>query len=253
MTARQAPLGGTDDRSVAPPWPEPPAVAPGDPRSDFEKIRYQAQVQVALAQQQADDDARKATAAADVETAKAAWAAEYAHRQAVDNAYLDVTKGAIDRAQARAQFIQTAAASIATVYAGILALSFKVEGTSPGTQALPVQGILPTVFLGLAIVLVTVYLGWIGRQRAEAGPQPGASLLQDQERRVDAFIEWASALIVPRLYFLHASIVSLAIGVSLLPLAYIRMPVQAILVVGIAAAIVVFAAPEAFHRVSGAR
>lgn len=228
---------------TGPSWPPLPELTAGDPQAEVKKILYQAQVQLALARRQAGDDARKATRAADDDREHAAWDAEYTNRQAVDTAYIDVTKGAIDRAQARGQFIQTAAAAIGTAYAAVLALSFKVDGTGSGATALPVQGIVSTAFLGLAIVLATVYVSWISRHGDAPGPQAGASLVQDQAERRKAFINWATPQIASRLYYLHTSIVALAIGVALLPLAYVRMGVGVVVAVTLAGVVVVFAAP----------
>ena len=224
-------------------WPPIPTIEKDDPQADVKKVLYQAQVQLALSRQQAADDEQKAQAAEDAESRKTAWTNEYALRQTAYSAYVDVSKTAIDRAQARAQFVQTAAAAVSTAYVGILAFAYKLDNTNPSVHPLPLQGLLPTVFLGLAIVLVTVYLSYLGRRGVSAGPEAGRSLLENQENRLNAFVDWTADLIIPRLYFLHASVASLAVGLGVLPFAFVDLPVNDVLILGAIAAIAVFVAP----------
>lgn len=224
-------------------WPPIPTLDKEDSQADLKKVLYQAQVQLALTRQQAAADAQKAQAAADADSRKTAWTSEYTLRQTAYSAYIDVSKTAIDRAQARAQFVQTSATAVSTAYVGILALSYKVDSTNPSVHPLPPQGLLPTVFLGLAVVLVTVYLSYIGRRGVADGPEAGASLLENQQNRLNAFVDWTADLIIPRLYFLHAAVVSLAVGLGVLPFAFVDLPANNVVIIGVVAAIVVFVAP----------
>lgn len=209
--------GGAD------PWPPLPAGIANDPQIEYKKILYQAQVDAAAAQQKAGADSAAALAATDAQRTQAAWSNEYALLQSLYGAYLDVTKGALDRAQSRAQFVQTAAAAVSTAYAGILALSYSVSSTNPKIRSLPVQGIVATLFLGLSIALATVYLAYFGGQGSVPGPGAAPSLGEQQRARLASFINWASAPIVTRVYFLHAAVVSLAVGVACLPVAYMSI------------------------------
>lgn len=234
-------------------WPPFPETVPDDPQLEFKKILYQAQVDAAVARYQAARAGATTQAAADTERSQAAWSNEYALAQAVQDAYLDVAKSAIDRAQSRAQFIQTAAAAISTAYAAFLALSFKVDSTSPTAQPLPVQGVLATVFLGLAIALATVYLAYLTKHDPVAGLAAAPSLGEYQARRVVAFIQWVTVPILSRVYFLHAAVVSLAVGVALLPVAYLQLPVAADIGLALAATAVVFVVPWILARIAAPR
>ncbi len=230
----------TDDAVAWPPFPD---IAPNDPRIEFKKILYQAQTEAVAARYQAIQDAAKTQAAADTETSQAAWSNEYVLDQAVHSAYLDVAKAAIDRAQARAQFIQTAGAAVSTAYAAILALSYKADSTSPSGHPLAVQGVFATLFLGLAIALSAVYLAYLTKHDPVPGPAATPGLDEYQNRRLDAFIQWAAVPILSRVYFLHASVISLAIGVALLPLAYLPLSITMDIVVVFAAIVFVFVVP----------
>lgn len=230
----------TDD-AIA--WPPFPNIAPNDPQLEFKKILYQAQVEAVAARCQPIEDAAQIQAAADTATSQAAWSNEYVLHQAVHNAYLDVAKAAIDRAQSRAQFIQTAAAAVSTAYAAILALSFKADSTGSNAQPLAIQGILATLFLGLAIALAAIYLTYLTKHDPVSGPAAAPSLGENQDRRLVALIQWATVPILSRVYFLHASVVSLAVGVAFLPFAYLPLSITADIVFGGFAVLAVFGVP----------
>lgn len=134
-------------------WPERAA----GPVDDYGKILFQAQVNDAISRQQSPSrsDVEKATTAAEVarqvaeraaesDQLKALWANEYALRQSAQQAYLDMAKGAVDRSQQRAQFVQVAAGAIGTLYAAGFALLPKA-GASPSssTVVVPAQITLP--------------------------------------------------------------------------------------------------------------
>src|SRR5947209_19449898 len=84
-------------------WPDFPDVENNDPLLELKKIRYQAQVQVVVAQQ-----------AAIIERDKVARANDYSLHQALYSTYLDLAKVQLDRSLTRTQFIITAASAIAT-------------------------------------------------------------------------------------------------------------------------------------------
>ena len=142
-----------------------------------------------------------------------------AAQQAVFQAYLDVAKGQVDRAQARAVFIQTAASGVATAYAAILAFTFGM--TSAKAKPFPIQGVVSPVFLGFAIVLATFYLAYFRDPRANPKTE-GVVVRRNASPTIqrNAFIIWTNMIVGQRLAFLHAAIVSFAWGVGTLPLAY---------------------------------
>lgn len=192
-------------------WPPLPDLQPDDPQADVKKVLYEAQVQDALRRQQWT-----------VETSKAARAHDYTQREALHLARIELIKSAIERAQSRAQYIQTASAAISTAYVAILAVSFRADGNSQGSHLVSAQAIVPTIFLGLSIGLSAIYLSYIGLGAPVPGPEPGASPEENQERRLETFTKWSAAMVMTRVYFLRAAVVSLAVGVILMPFAFVK-------------------------------
>jgi hypothetical protein len=229
-------------------WPDPPSVRENDPQAELKKLLYQSQLEVvkgdhaaeiALAKATADaaieDEKREATA--DLEREKADWANEYAQAQAANSAYLDVAKGALDRGSAKASFVQGAATAISGAYAGVLGLSFAIgEG-----RALPGRGILPAAFLGIAIVFAAAYVAFITRPE-DVRVSPSIGTLPDKQRqRRNSFVRWAGAPMLRRRNLLQASVVSLGVGVGLLPLPYLSISRFLVVLAAIFGAIAVLA------------
>lgn len=211
--------GSVSPDSIA--WPDPPAISADDPQADGKKARYTAQLQWALAEKQALAQA----SAGSRQSARSAYI--YAVEQALTNAYINLATKAIDNAQARGQFVQTAASAIAAIYSGILALSFSVgKDVAAGVGKLPVEGLVPDFFMGLAIVLAAIFLGYIEQQRDLPGPRGSGNDLEALVEERNAFLRYAGEYIRPRLYFLHAAVVSLGAGIISLPSAYLAGAAQ---------------------------
>lgn len=227
-----------------PDWPDPPPIDKDDPRAQVKLACYQARLDWIKAQQQAAIAVEAAQASADLEREKLVKSNDLAQGQAVMNAYLDVAKGQIDRAASRAQFVQTAASAISTIYVGVLGVSFAVDKGRP----LPARGIASTFFLGLAIVLATLFLAYITVPPATTGQAPTGLPAQDQRIRRNTFIAWVRIAALQRLYFLHATVLSLGFGVLFLPAPFIGGSTTAwdiaVIVAGVVAAAVTFLLPR---------
>jgi hypothetical protein len=193
---------------------------------EFKKLRYQAELDIYKANHAAS------IALAKAEEAKAFWQNEYTQAQAVQAAYLDVGKGALDRAAARAEFVQKAAAAVSTAYAGILALTYTATSTATSRNVLPVRGLVPAFFLGLSIALVAAYLSFLTKvgQTVQA-PETGIVPFDQLQRRND-FLEWTRRPTQKRLYALQVAILSLALGALLLPLPFLNMADKTALIIG---------------------
>lgn len=201
-----------------PDWPELPEIAKDDPQASVKQALYQAQLDWIKAQQQADIAAAATQAAGDLDRHKLLLSNDFAQSQAIMSAYLDVAKGQIDRVASRAQFIQTAASAISTLYIGILGFSFAIDKGAP----LPARGIASTFFLGLAIVLATVFLAYLTIPPPTHGQEFTGLITEDERISRDTFILWTrNAAVGNRLYFLHGAVVSLGFGVLFLPAPYI--------------------------------
>jgi hypothetical protein len=199
-------------------WPSPVEIASGDSKADTTKALYQAQLQLINTQQQGLIDHDKAVRASD-----------YAFHQAVFQAYLDVAKGQIDRSVTRTQFLTTAASAIGTIYAAIIGLSF---GLGQPNHTLPAVGIAPAIFLGVSIALAAYYLAYITSQTHLLNQTITAKTLQHApilpiQRLFDErnhLIEWVAETVVSRVQWLHAAVISLAIGVIFLPIPFVALP-----------------------------
>lgn len=154
------------------------------------------------------------------ETAKRRGAFDDADKEsqvAIEVARIDVLKGTLERFRDSAKTVQSAAATIATVYAGIVALVFSVAADQP----LPLRGIIPVFYLGTAIVFSTSYLSW-----PSAGPQ--VRDLPDEldstdtwNARVNWFNDWVSISVLGKAWRLQTATLCLAAGLVFLPSALI--------------------------------
>jgi hypothetical protein len=201
------------------PWPSIPSGRENDV-VEYNKILYKGQVEEELARRQDAATAASKEAERDAERQKAAWDAEYALRKTVHDTRLEVAKAAIERGRAGAEFVRNAAAAIVTLYTGILGVAF---ATSAGAERLPARGVAPAVFLGLAVALSTAYVAFLTRAPSIQAPAPHSSLSVSQERRLNAFSDWASRITLSGAYFLHSAVVSLGWGVLLLPAPFLRV------------------------------
>lgn len=226
-----------------PNWPNLPEIDKDDPQAQVKFARYQAQLAWINAQQQAAIAPQVALASADLDREKLVKASDLEQSQAVMSAYLDVAKGQIDRATAHGQFVQTAAGAVSTIYVGVLGVSYAVDKGKP----LPARGIAPTFFLGLAILLATFFLAYITIPSATEGQPMTGLLIQDQRIRRNTFIRWVRSTAWQRLYFLHAAVLSLGVGVLFLTAPFIGGSTMGwdigILVAAVVAAFLTFLLP----------
>jgi hypothetical protein len=184
---------------------------------DIDKARRQVAVDIDKARQDAAIQAEKDRVTANTDREKADWTNEYTQAQGFYTAYIEVAKNQIERAITRAEFVQTAAAAIGGAYTTVLALSFAVD-----EFALPARGILPTMFLGLSIVLAAAYLAYISLPNKVPEFRSNGTLDSRQRVRRNTFINWAGAPVNPQSYLLQMAVFSLAFGVAFLPAPYIK-------------------------------
>ncbi len=190
--------------------------------------------------------ATAAAVAADVDREKSLHAAFEAQSLAITNAYLDFTKTAIDRARAKAELVQKAAASIGTVYTALLALTFAASGAT-GTAALPTRGLVAAFFLGLSIVMATAYVAYV-EDIQDPELEPTSPVLSQMQRlRLVAFINWVGETITLNNYALRLSVICLGLGVFTLPLAYVAVN-DVVVLVGTISAFGLALILSAIHR-----
>jgi hypothetical protein len=129
-----------------------------------------------------------------------------------------VGQASIDRRRAGASAVQTAASAIATLYTGALAVSFAV-----GSRPLPWRGLIPVVFLGLAVVLSTAYLAYITRIPGSPGPPAAGAPRVSEALHANAFLTWVRNAGSHNRYLLNASVVALGVGLVFLPAPFITL------------------------------
>lgn len=163
----------------------------------------------------ADQDCRKATHTAFLDGKKSEQAAALAHFSKFYDSVVGLAVGSVDRSRTAADLVQKSSAAVAALYTGILALVFSVTD-----NPLPARGALTPFFLGLAVVLSTAFIAYLGRP-GESTPGPAAALTVEGKgyAQLNTLIEMTTKLAVRRSGALRASVVALGVG-----LAFIVMP-----------------------------
>lgn len=83
--------------------------------------------------------------------------------------------------------------------------------------------VIPALFLGLALFLVTVYSALFKSSLKAGSLLPTGIGGQIAEIRLVTFMRWCFAGVLARAWALHAGIVSLGLGVATLPVPFITM------------------------------
>jgi hypothetical protein len=223
------------DRPTPPPVSGSPSVPPADPENaDTAKIRYQAMVDAALAvwkQQQANDGAWRALNAAREDADRAAEVASVA---AIQAAYVTSTQAALDKALTRANVVTGAVGTMVTLYTGLIALVYAADPTKG--QPLTAVALVPALFLGASLVLVTVYAAMLRKRVTVDNLLPTGIGADVQRRRLAAYMTWAFTGLLNRAWAMNAGIVALGWGVASLPLPFLRLSPWAngsVLIVGL--------------------
>jgi hypothetical protein len=211
---------------------------------EYAKLRYAEELQAWLEewkQKVAEVTAEAALIASreDTRTARnasridATLAAEVAAVKSVQDAYIATSQSSLDRALTRVNVVTASISAVITIYTALLGLVFAAE---PGKgQPLSLVAIVPALFLGLALFLVTIYAAMFKRSLTVGPLLPSGVGGQIAEIRLVTFMRWCFAGVLARSWALHAGIVSFGIGIATLPLPFVRLsgPQQvAILVTG---------------------
>ena len=143
-----------------------------------------------------------------------AWAlqnrtADLENLQKFHNSMYGLATSAVDRARSGAEVVQKSAAAIATLYSGVLALVFSVT-----SNPLPLRGLLTPIFLGLAVVLSTVYLAYLRPDHGFSTGKPAVGPEPKSLQRLNTFLSVTSRITNRRAGFLRASVISLGFGLA---------------------------------------
>jgi hypothetical protein len=131
-------------------------------------------------------------------------------------AILEVGKASIERARSSADTVQKASAAILGLYTAILGVVFSVSD-----NPLPSRGVIPTLFLGLAVVFSTVYLAYLTSPPPTPPPRRTGGFRPAAMERSRMFIEWAGNTVRNRAYWLRAGVIALGVALAFLPAAFV--------------------------------
>jgi hypothetical protein len=155
-----------------------------------------------------------------LDQAAANQAAKVAYDHDYFQAVLDAGKNSFDRSRSAAELVQKSATGIGTLYAAVLGVSFSVSD-----RRLPLRGLVPAVFVGLAIVLSTVYVAYITRVGDLTLGPLHTSPPERLQRRLNNYFLIITDAVQRRSYWLRASVVALGLGIVLLPAPFITFHV----------------------------
>lgn len=83
------------------------------------------------------------------------------------------------------------------------------------------RGVLPGLFLGLAIVCSAAFVAYLRRATDIDGPVPHSNPRVHQIRRTNTLLQWIRESALNRAYWIRASVVALGWGVVFLPVAFL--------------------------------
>jgi hypothetical protein len=168
---------------------------------------------------QRDEDRKDTAEALKHSREDTALAVESTLFEAIHGAYIAVAQGSLDRSLQRASFVTTAAASIVTLYTGLLAFRF-----STTKSTLPAQSLFPALFLGGAVVFSTFYVAF-SSQRTEMVTDLLPSGLGGRiaQARLLTFMFWVNSGVVARAWLLRLAVISLGLGLALLPIGFVHL------------------------------
>jgi hypothetical protein len=150
------------------------------------------------------------------EMQKSRWESEFGLAKLFHEKITELAGGSVERSRDSAKYVQTAAAWIATLYTGLLALVFSVT-----ENPLPLRGVYAAVFLGLAVSLAAAYLAFISNPGKLKMFDGGGSLTEQQMNRTGFLIRWVNATVRDRRWAIRASVICLALGVAFIPAAFV--------------------------------
>lgn len=147
--------------------------------------------------------------------------ADAANLKEMHDRYYSLALGSLERSKFAGESIQKASAAIATLYTGVLALVFSVTD-----NPLPLRGIIAPLFLGLAVVLSTVYLTYlVNPPRIDPGWNlQSAAREKKAYARLNTFIEATSTIVKRQIELLGCALAALFVGLAAIPLPFLGVP-----------------------------
>ncbi|HUR15079.1 MAG TPA: hypothetical protein VM097_11375 [Mycobacteriales bacterium] len=230
--------------------PSPGVPATITSKQESLKARYAKDLDAWLEVWKQEASDRAVATALDASRADVDRASEAALLTAVHEAYLATTQSSLDRALTRVNVVTASIGAITTIYTGLLALVYAAKAGDG--QRLDIVALIPALFLGTALFLVTIYAAMLRRSLFVGPLLPTGIGGQIAEQRLITFMQWCFAGVLARTWALHAGIVSMGVGVATLPIPFVKLgdTAQAIIfTLGIAA--VGLTGATTWYRTSG--
>jgi hypothetical protein len=176
-----------------------------------------------------------------------ALATDAALLAAVHGGYIAVAQGSLDRAVQRATYVTTAAGAIATLYTAVLAARYTVNHEAPA------RSLLPALFIGAAVVFSTWYMAFLRSETRHQQLVVSGTGGKLAETRLLDFMEWTFSGVLARAWSLRVSVISLGLGLALLPIGMVQLSSGTTWLVGIAGTVllVLWLAGEAYIALDG--
>jgi hypothetical protein len=127
-----------------------------------------------------------------------------------------VAEASVDRARAGAQFVQTAAAAIVTLYTGSLALAFSIKD-----NPLPLRAVMPAFFLAIAIAFAAYYLAFPSKSVGNSDVPSDAN--DPPEKWFTTYEDWMRKIVLRRAWALRSSVIALLLGAVFLPTPFVSV------------------------------
>jgi hypothetical protein len=196
-------------QSQTEPWPSWESDGNGWPTAEGDQGEFAKQLDLAKL------EVRKKRTDQEIALNKAESDADIGLESTFYESVFDVAKGALDRTRASADFVQKGASAIVAIYAAVLGVAFSVSD-----RPLPARGLIPALFLGLAIVCATFFLAWLPTRPGEATAESDQEEWS-REQIANTFILWINRAALGRGKWLRASVVALAAGLLFLPAPFV--------------------------------
>ncbi len=142
----------------------------------------------------------------------------------INKAYLDRATKIAESYVERAKLLQAAAVAIATIYTGLLGYVYATADNADGQdRMLSVAGIIPTVFLAAAIAFSMAFTSFLAPVASGTQYTLSPRYEVDVYLRRNAYVAWTLRLRLWRVALLQLSVLSLALGVGFLPVAFMDL------------------------------
>ena len=150
------------------------------------------------------------------------WDAEIALLAAIQAGYIQAAQNSLTQMVARGTFITTVITALGGSYTALVGL---VYGVGEHANPMPPRGVVPVIFLGIALLLSTVFMSFLrpGTMITDAGLLEtgiGGTIAED---RLQTFFAWTFSGVLARAWALRGAVISLGIGTALLPLPFLEV------------------------------